>query len=209
VQAPKRRVDPARPRRRRIYLIGGVALAVLIIAAVSSFLASRGGSDTGAALAAAGCTRSDFPSQGRNHVESLPNGFQYNSTPPTSGPHQPQPFAPAVWGPYDQPIPEIKLVHNLEHGGVVIQYGSGISSSTVDAMLSWYREDPDGIVLAPLPPSLEQEKPALRDQIALTAWTHLQTCERFSPEAFDSFVDDFRAKGPERFPLEALQPGSQ
>jgi hypothetical protein len=192
-----------------MYAIAGVAVLVLAAAGIASFLLGRGGSDASAALEAAGCVRTTFPSQGRNHVTTLPKGFTYNSTPATSGPHQPQPLAPAVWNTYDQPIPEVKLVHNLEHGGVVVQYGSRISSATVDEIVSWYRKDPNGLVVAPLPPELEKRKPALANEIALTAWTHLQTCKRFSDGAFSNFVDLYRGQGPERFPVEALQPGNQ
>lgn len=192
-----------------MYLIAGVAAVILIAAAVSSFVIGRGGSDAAAALKAAGCTRQTFPSQGRNHVLKLPKGFHYNSTPPTSGPHQPQPYAPAIWNVYEEPVPQIKLVHNLEHGGVVVQYGSRIPQTEVDQIVAWYRKDPDGLVVAPLPPALEKTKPALANQIAMTAWTHLQTCDRFNDKAFSNFVDLYRGNGPERFPVSALQPGGQ
>lgn len=192
-----------------MYLIAGAATVVLAVAGVTSYALGRGGDDAQAALSAAGCTRQTFPSQGQRHVMKVPKGFEYNSTPPTSGPHQPVPLAPAVWNTYDEPVPELKLVHNLEHGGVVVQYGDRIPKETVDRILQWYREDPNGIVVAPLGQQDMAKDPKLHDQIALTAWTHLQTCERFGEAAFANFVDLYRGEGPERFPVEALKPGSQ
>jgi len=67
-------------------------------------------------------------------------------------------------------------------------------------------------VLAPLPPASEEREPALADQIAVTAWTHLMTCNGFDEAAFDEFKDEYRGPqgdAPEKFDLDALQPGSQ
>src|SRR2546422_553193 len=43
----------------------------------------------------------------------------YNSDPPTSGPHMPY-IAP--WGIHTEPIPRQLQVHNLEDGGIMVQY---------------------------------------------------------------------------------------
>ena len=102
---------------------------------------------------------------------------------------------------YDEPVQEIKVVHNLEHGGVIVQYGPEVSAQTLRDIVAWYRDDPNGLVVAPLPPALLEEKPELSDEIALTAWTYLQTCKRFNDEAFSNFVDLHRGNGPERFPV--------
>lgn len=191
-----------------MYVIAGGALLLLVVAGVSSFIVGRGGGAQ-EALAAAGCTREQFSSQGRNHVEELPDDFEYNSTPATSGAHQPQPLAPAIWGTYSDPVPQEKVVHNLEHGGVIVQYGPEVPATTVARILEWYREDPNGLVVAPLSPELVEAEPTLTNRIALTAWTYLQTCQRFDDEAFSSFVDLHRGDGPERFPVEVLVPGQQ
>jgi hypothetical protein len=191
-----------------MYLIAGGALLVLLLAGIGSFVVGRG-DDKREALAAAGCTRQALPSQGARHVTEVPKGFEYNSTPATSGPHEPTPQAPAVWGIYDEPVPQLKLIHNLEHGGVVIQYGPEVPQATVDQILAWYREDPNALVVAPLPEELLEAEPSLGDQVTLTAWTHLQACERFNEEAYSDFVDLHRGDGPEAFPVEALTPGGQ
>jgi hypothetical protein len=191
-----------------MYLIAGGATLVILLAGISSFVVGRG-DGAAEALAAAGCTRETFTAQGRNHVTKLPGDFEYNSTPATSGPHQPQPLAPAVWGTYDDPVPQVKLVHNLEHGGVVVQYGPDVPETTVEEILAWYREDPNGLVVAPLPPQLVEQDGSLTNRIALTAWEQLQTCRRFDDEALSNFVDLHRGDGPEPFPVEALEPGRQ
>lgn len=209
VQAPKRRFEARNPRRTRTYLIALGALAALLITTAVAYVLRGGSEDVKAALDAGGCVRETLESQGQRHVQKLPEGFNYNSLPATSGPHQGQPLAPVVWGVYDDPLEQIKVVHNLEHGGVIVQYGPDVPDQTVQEITAWYREDPNGLVVAPLPPALLEEKPELSDKIALTAWTYLQTCERFSEEAFSNFVDLHRGNGPERLPVSALTPGSQ
>ncbi len=58
------------------------------------------------------------PEMGRNHVTDI-FGVEYNSNPPTSGPHF------AVWakpGVYDRLISNGYLIHSMEHGYVIIWY---------------------------------------------------------------------------------------
>ena len=117
-----------------------------------------------------------------------------------------------IWNVYEEPLDQVSLVHNLEHGGMVIQYGSGVSDAQVQKLRDWYGKDALGLVLAPLPPSVEKEKPELKNEIAVTAWTHLMTCSAFDEAAFDDFSDQFRGPqgdAPEKFPIETLQPGAQ
>jgi hypothetical protein len=155
------------------------------------------GPDPTSALRAAGCSLTTARSQGRRHVTSLPRGFRYHTVPPTSGPHSPR---PAIWKAYDKPVPELSLLHNLEHGGVVVQYGSRVPRSTVAGILAWYEGSPNGLVVAPLP--------RLGGEVALTAWTHLATCSTFRAQAFDAFRDRYRYQGPERIPPSSLRQGS-
>jgi hypothetical protein len=120
----------------------------------------------------------------------------YDSFPPTSGPHSPR-WMP--WGTYAVPVPEIRAVHNLEHGGIVIQWGRDVPGAVVTRIRRFAAASPNGMLLAPLP--------ALGSRIALTAWTYLATCAGFDPVGFATFRDALRFKGPERFPASALAPG--
>ena len=226
VQAPKVRTDPRRqrdPRRTRIILgaVGAILLLALIGGGIAFAVGGGGGSDSKALESA--CKVTTFPGQGQEHIETdtLPKGFKYNSFPPTSGTHY---FQPLVFGEYQKPILQTHLVHNLEHGGVGVQYGSDVSEATVQKLLAWYRIDPRGLVVAPL--GDESQAAALKDKIALSAWVAsrdgdptdpntrvtkqtgtLAICSRFDETAFNEFLDKYRDKGPEYFPLDALAPG--
>jgi hypothetical protein len=211
VQAPKTYHAPRDPRRTRLIFIA-VGAAIVVAAAVVGLGFLVRDNDALANGPSGTCLRQTFPPQGRQHVRKVSESFEYSSVPPTSGPHYGAPLGPAVWSVYDRPLDQSALVHNLEHGGVVVQYGSGVPQTAVQQLVDWYGEDPRGLVIAPLPPELEEERPELENTIALTAWTHLMTCPGFDKGALDTFLDDYRGPGgdaPEKFELDALQPGGQ
>jgi len=60
-----------------------------------------------------------FASQGQTHIASGAAHPAYSSNPPTSGWHY---ASPARAGFYEEPIADETLIHNLEHGHVVISY---------------------------------------------------------------------------------------
>ncbi len=194
----------------------------LVLAAGAGGIAWAMARDGSGSAAQGPCRLEVFEAQEASHVEEVPEGFEYNSYPPTSGPHSP---SPAVWLNYSEPVDQLSLIHNLEHGGIVIQYGTDVSEATVDEIVSWYREDPNGIIVAPLPET--EEAARLSDRITLAAWWaeladetnptssvereegRLLTCTDFDEEAFSDFRDENRAHGPEPFSLEQLPAGEQ
>ena len=217
VQAPQRRVEHRDGNRSRLWFIV-LGLAILLVAVgVGVAMALRGGGNESVADGTLGpCVMKTYAPMGRQHVNKLSAGFQYNSFPPTSGPHYPPgPKAPTVWNIYDSPVDEVALVHNLEHGGVVVQYGSKVPQATVALIAQWYQASPLGMVVAPLPALADMHATApanAESRVFLTAWTHVATCTGFDADAFSKFRDAYRGPGgdaPEKFPLEALQPGGQ
>jgi Protein of unknown function (DUF3105) len=211
VQAPRPYQAPRDPRRTRLLFLAFGAAIVVAAAAVGIVMAAGGG-DGGGIEASEVCDVETFAPMGRRHVEELREDFEYNSVPATSGPHYGQPRGPAIWNVYTDPVQQQRLVHNLEHGGVVVQYGSDVQEAAVSEIVNWYEDDPRGLVVAPLLPELEEENPGLAGKVALSAWTHLMTCDTFDEQAFDDFVDEYRGPqgdAPEKFPLDTMQPGSQ
>jgi hypothetical protein len=218
-QGPQRRATPTDPavaakRRQTLLLIAGGAVAALAAVLAIVFL-TGGGVDERAAIEKAGGTLESFPAlanqSDHSDVPTLETKPKWNSSPPTSGPHY---GAPAVWDFYDTPVPLVQTVHNLEHGGVVIHYGPDVPKAEVDKIREFYLDDPNGLVVAPLP--------ANKDKITLSAWTApdastgtadrgrgwLARLSKFDKDAFSAFVDAHRYQGPERLPPESLAPGS-
>ncbi len=182
-------------------LAGGFGIAALVVLLATLLLtgtaaAGQSASTRAAASAVSACKQQTFPNLGQAHTQNMNEKIKYNSFPPTSGKH----FAePARWGNYPTPINQVQGVHNLEHGGIDIQYGNKVSAANVDKLFAYYDGDPNGILMAPLP--------ALGSKIAATAWRNLLTCSKFDKAALDKFKQKYRYKGPERLPKAALEPG--
>lgn len=133
-----------------------------------------------------------FPNQGQDHIAVGQSHPPYNSDPPTSGPHYSN---PDLWGVYDKPRADEALVHNLEHGGIVIHYDCATSCTEVINQLSNYarRYRPDvftGILLAP-------RKLPEGAKISLTAWQHRLLLKSLDTEKINSFIATYFNKAPE------------
>ena len=198
-----------------------ILAAVFVLAAVAGaaayFLLAEDDSKTESvaqAMGDAGCTYKTFKGEasGVHIANPAATPKEWNSFPPTSGPHYGQ---WVIWGDYEEPVRLAQAVHNLEHGGIVMYYGSDVSDAEITKLRSFYRSDPTAMLLSPLP--------RLGDKIALTAWFTetkdgqavtdesqgiLAECTQFDENAFEAFRDAYRFQGPERVPPESLQPGS-
>ena len=108
------RREEERRRKQQQKAIGIAAIVVAAIIAIGgiAFLVYQG--------ARTDASRPGTPvaDEGRNHIPDTQQP-QYKHYPPASGPHYDE---PAAWNFYEQPVPEGRWVHNLEHGGIVILY---------------------------------------------------------------------------------------
>ena len=59
---------------------------------------------------------------GGTHIAEGTQGTDYTSVPATSGQHWNTADSPGPWGVYTTAQPQERMVHNLEHGGIVIWY---------------------------------------------------------------------------------------
>lgn len=202
--------------RRTAYLIAGAGLVILaatvLLYAVGGPAASQPPGDARAALDAAGCTLTEVPAprNAPDHSDvSSPDDVSpaWNTDPPTGGPHYGE---TVVYGAYDEPVQQARLVHNLEHGAVFVQYGDAVPEATQAELRAFYEADPNGVVLAPYP--------ALGGRIALGAWNadgaargtgRLAVCPAFDEGAFSAFLAAYRFRGLERFSPDAMTPGSR
>jgi hypothetical protein len=220
VQAPQRRAgapagaDALRRQRMILYAIAASGVVALAVVLGIVLLGGGGGSsgDAQAALTANGCTLQTVKSvtnkSDHSDVPTPETKVHWNTFPPSNGRHYGQTI---IYGSYTEPLQEQLLVHNLEHGGVAIQWGSKVPADQVEKLRAWYQDDPDGLVLAPLP--------ALGNKISLAAWQdttpgvgdkglgRVAKCTKFDAKAFDAFLNAYGFQGPEPFPRDALAPG--
>jgi hypothetical protein len=134
--------------------------------------------------------------QGQDHIEAGANHAGYNSNPPTSGPHHPR---PTDWGVKDSAIPDETLVHNLEHGGIVINYRPDIGEDKIQQLKQIFRSLPPSeqfnTIKAVLVPRPSNDRP-----ISVTAWTYLMHLDSPEEAKIKQFYSDHVDKGPELVP---------
>jgi hypothetical protein len=172
----------------RLLAIGGVLLVGVILIGV--VLLTGGEPDPNA-----GVTQ---PDDGQTHIADgttcraadEPCGPDpYGSVPATSGPHW---NTPAAWGAYPTPQNESQLIHNLEHGGIVIWYDAEALDDAQIAELTSYVEGQVGsgisgrfkFIVSPWGGS-----EPLGGPVAVTAWRHNLTLDEFDMDAIRSFAD--------------------
>lgn len=189
--AAARRLEAKRRRQRALTWTAVVVVAALVLVGVIVWQ-GRGGQDRvspqdlAAARQQAGSSGvTEYPQAGRDHIQANQQPDNWNSNPPTSGDHLASPIAAGV---YDGQQDERAIVHNLEHGYVVIQY-KGIPEDQVNQLREFVRDRSGSkLVLAPYS-DLE------RDGVALTAWQNLETMQRVNLDVVKAFVDDYMVPG--------------
>jgi hypothetical protein len=164
---------------------------------VETFMVKTAGSPLAAEPPGAKLPGTALANLGQKHIPETET-VKYNSNPPTSGPHYAQ---WAEWGIYnDSPVDE-KLVHNLEHGGIIVSYNpQRIQGQALKRLRSQVRQlstiNPR-IILTPRPSLETMDCQGSTCAIALTAWTYLQKLNAYDPVAIKAFYDAHIARGPE------------
>lgn len=121
---------------------------------------------------------------------------EYKTNLPSSGNHY---GAPAPWGVKDSEFQDEVLVHNLEHGGVVIAYRPDLDSATLQKLKDLFNQLPKSqnfnSIKAVLVPRAKNTHP-----IQLAAWTYTLDLQGFDEPQIRQFYIDHLDKGPELVP---------
>jgi hypothetical protein len=169
-KAEQDRRSVRRARRHQLWI--ALASLAVIAAGVVGYLAFQ-----------AVATQPGVPvaSQGNRHI-STPSTqhVPYSTDPPTSGPHLPY-IAP--WGTHTTPIPKELQVHNLEDGGVMVQYNCDCPELVAELkrIVNRYGKQ---VILAPYP--------GMKGKIALTAWGRIDQFDEFDEKRIVRFIDAYR-----------------
>ena len=176
-EAEARRLAAARSLRNRRLAIGAV-VALLLVGAIV-FFATR---PPPVALT----NVQTFPDQGQLHLAAGDPAPDYNSDPPTSGPHAP---TAAACGIYREAPPDINLVHDLEHGVIVIYYNPVTAADAREDLESFARDAGTHVIVTP--------REGMEKPITLTAWTYLLSLDAYDRGAIDAFYGEYAQRGPE------------
>ncbi len=175
--------------RQNLYIYGGGAILIAIVALVI-YVNIRNTAPVG--------EEESFASQGNTHIQQgSASPIDYNSTPPTSGPHYP---GLAPWDIYDEPIRYEQVVHNMEDGGVIVYYqcedGCPELREQLAGVVQPYLDGGRHVLMMPNDPTWTGfgSQSAHRDmeaRIALTAWQRLDKFDEFDAGRIRAFIDRY------------------
>jgi hypothetical protein len=131
-----------------------------------------------------------LPDEGNEHV-AMGTEVEYDSIPPASGSHWGQ---WAEWGDQgESTVPDEMLVHNMEHGGVIIAYNPKLVSDAERKQLSDLIPELSAINKR----VILVQRSDIEQPVALTAWTYRLMLDTVDLEAIRGFYDAHIARGPE------------
>jgi hypothetical protein len=199
----RRRAEEARKaaqrrahRRSNLATIGvAVVVGALVVGGIIYQRSTGEGGvsdEVGVSEAAANCGDVEEPEkQPADHIGVGEPHPPYSSDPPTSGPHFEQ---PANAGFYEQPLPAEQVVHNMEHGQIVIWYAPDAPEEVVGNIESLVRQEPLATLAVPY------EGVGDGKTFVLTAWGASKACEQVSQTVVNEFRTAYQGRGPERIP---------
>ena len=180
----------------KLILVGSIIIAVLVIgsfAAVPIFQSIGGPQAVDLGTAAAyveGVGQNQEVMATKNHVQDG-TIVAYNSVPATSGDHY---FSPQPCGFYQGEVPDERVVHNLEHGNIVISYNLP-DAADVDALENVYNDLGGWKDHYTVVRSYSRIAPG---QVALSAWGVLDIMDGVDQNRIERFYEHYVGRlGPE------------
>ncbi|TMI77413.1 MAG: DUF3105 domain-containing protein [Bacillati bacterium ANGP1] len=183
------RQERARRRRMGIFAAAGVLVLSVVVWVVWGAVRANSPSTTAGVAGQPKLNVIDYPEQGREHIFPGQQHPSYNSDPPTSGWHFPQ---PADWGYYNGELPDELVVHNLEHGGIWISFKSADDTEVINKLVTLSRRYRSKVIIT--------LRPKNDSRIAVAAWTRLMKLDHYDEAAIVNFINRFKNRGPELFP---------
>jgi hypothetical protein len=169
--------------------------AILVLGAVILlliFLFGRGAENGGGNV---GLRQID---DGRSHIAEGTSGAPYHSIPATSGPHWSSANSPGPWGVYQNAQRQEVMLHNMEHGGIVIWYQPAkLDAAGLAALQTYVRQQVTTtqfkVILTPWGGA------DFGHPIAVTAWNWLLYLDKADVDAVKTFFDAHYGDAPEPF----------
>ena len=192
-EAEERRAAQRKSEQRKRSLVT-LSLALLVGALVVGLILNERQAEeaiSSVPAAEAGCTEvAEHEILEATHVdEGTP--IEYNSSPPSSGSHYAAHGASIF---YSEPVEKERMVHNLEHGQVIVWYSPDAPQATIDSIESYVSGELPGIIAVPYDGEFDDGP----GEFALGAWGATQVCSEFSIPVVETFRAEYQGKGPEK-----------
>lgn len=129
--------------------------------------------------------------EGRRHIK--PGEIvTYKNAMPTSGPHREE----APWGYSPIQLPNENIIHNMEHGGIVVSYRPDLDKATVEKLralfTSPYADNSFTPTKAVVMPRAGQQKP-----IVLASWNRLLELDSYNQQTLIDYYHTNIGHSPE------------
>jgi hypothetical protein len=184
------RIAAERKRKRQTLMMAAWGAAAVVVVALLAVMYWRNQQPV--------VGETTFATQGNLHIAlGSTAAVEYNSVPPTSGPHYENIVG---WGAHVEPVRYEHLIHNLEDGGVVVYYqcpeGCPELVAELEAVLEPFWAADRNVVLAPNDPNFRigASAPLHKDmgaQIVLTAWRKHLAMDGVDAETIRTFVERY------------------
>jgi hypothetical protein len=139
-----------------------------------------------------------FPIASREHIGIDQQATDYNSDPPTSGQHYDLPATPGF---YDVAPPDEQLVHNLEHGYVIVFFNCEANPNlSCDQLIEDLQREMRGEGISRVtrtPKLIVAPRPGMENLITYTSWGHLHRADEFNPDTMQEYITLYLDNAPE------------
>ena len=170
-------------------IIVGVMLLTVVIIVGGVWLSDKKGSQNRKRLSKT-MMGEKMPDLGSMHVVRGKPHPEYNSNPPTSGPHWAGVAGPGI---KDEPIPDELVLHSMEHGAAVVWYKEGLEQNEIDKIKEAFVNSSGKKIMLP--------RKDLDVPVALTSWNYLLKLETVDEVAIRGFIETNNDRAPEKAPI--------
>ena len=137
----------------------------------------------------------EIPIMTSTHIPLDSNPGEYDSDPPTSGPHYPNEAEAGFYDTNSYQYPAGYLVHNLEHGYIIFWYNCGLLDETactdLKSQIKSVMDEVNNVKVIAYPWD------SLDVPVAMTSWGRLQKMETFNAAPARAFYKSNLNKAPE------------
>lgn len=116
----------------------------------------------------------------------------YSQAIPTSGPHGQE----ASWGYSAQQLPNKNIIHNMEHGGIVVSYRPDLDTATVQKLVKLFTKpyaDPQFIPGK----AIVMPRAGQKQSIVLASWNRLLKLNNYDQKTLENYYWTNEGKSPE------------
>lgn len=128
---------------------------------------------------------------GSTHVARGKTHDEYNSNPPTSGPH----YGDGVAGPgiKTESVSDELVLHSMEHGAAVLWYKADLPESDISRLRSAFQSAEGKKIMLP--------RADLDVPVVLTSWGYLLKLEGIDEAKIKEFIETNNDRAPEKAPI--------